>query len=334
MKHSLIPLFLIILVSCQKPVNHVSMPLMGTSVNLTMVCDTDRAGPAAGAAFGEIERIEKLMSPVRPESDVYRLNHEGAAGPVAVTEETYDLVKRAVYISGETGGYFDITFAALEGLWNFKDKNFIPPSPGAVASLLPLVGSGNIIFAGTGRGLSFARPGMKVGMGAIAKGYAVMKGVEALKAKGVKAGIVDAGGDLQVFGKKFFSPWVTGLRHPRKESILMTIELEDMDAIATSGDYERFVMRNGVRYHHIIDPRTGYPAKGGLVSVSVISKSAVLSDAFATAIFVMGLEKARVFLQRHGEIDVILIDENLNLYVSRRLADRISLIEKKKLEWL
>jgi len=332
-KRFVLSFIIIATVSCQKPVNHVSMPLMGTSVNLTMVCDTARAGAAAGAAFGEIERIERLMSPVRPESDVYRLNHEGAAGPVTVSRETCDLIKRSADISAETDGCFDITFAALEGLWNYKDKNFRPPSAFAVAARLPLVGSKNMVFDPGHRAIFFARPGMKIGMGAIAKGYAVMKGVEALKAKGVKAGIVDAGGDLQVFGKKFFSPWVTGLRHPRKESILMTIELEDMDAVATSGDYERFVVRNGVRYHHIIDPRTGYPAKT-FASVSVISKSAVLSDAFATAIFVMGLEKAREFLKRHGEIDVILIDEDLKLYVSRRLSDRITLLEKKKLEWL
>jgi FAD:protein FMN transferase len=332
-KPFLIAISLFVFISCQKPVNHVTMPLMGTAVNLTMVCDTELAGPAAGAAFGEIERIEKLMSPVRPESDVYRLNHAGAAGPVTVTKETFDLIKRSVDISSETGGYFDITFAALEHLWNYKDKNFIPPSPGTVAALLPLVGSKNIILNTDGKNVSFARPGMKIGLGAIAKGYAVLKGVEALKGKGVKAGIVDAGGDLQVFGKKFFSSWVTGLRHPRKESILLTIELNDMDAIATSGDYERFVMRNGVRFHHIIDPRTGYPTKT-FTSVSVISKSAVLSDAFATAIFVMGLDKAREFLQRHGEIDVILVDEKINLYVSRRLSDRMTLLEKRKVEWL
>ncbi len=323
----------LILAACQKPVNQVTRPLMGTSVNLTMVCDTDRAGTAAGAAFGEIERIEKLMSPVRPESDVYRLNHEGAVGPVTVGPETYDLIKKSVDISMETGGCFDITFAALEGLWNYKDKNFLPPSPAAVAALLPLVGSRNIILNPDRNSVSFARPGMKIGMGAIAKGYAVLKGLETLRKKGVKAGIVDAGGDLQVFGKKSFGPWVTGLRHPRKDAILLTVDLEDMDAIATSGDYERFVMRGGVRYHHIIDPRTGHPAKG-LTSVSVISKNAVLSDACATAIFVMGLEQAREFLMRHGELNVILIDHKLNLYVSRRISDRIKLLEEMKLEWL
>ncbi len=333
MKRVVLTMALLILIACQKPMNRVSMPLMGTSVNLTMICDTAAAGPAAGAAFGEIERIEKLMSPVRPGSDVYRINHEGFPGPVTVDRETCDLIKTSVMISAKSDGFFDITFAALEGLWNYKDKNFTPPSAAAVADLLPLVGSRNIIIHPDGKKVSFARPGMKIGLGAIAKGYAIVKSVEALKKMGVDSGIVEAGGDLQVFGKKYGSPWVTGLRHPRKESILLTIGLNDMDAVATSGDYERFVMHNGVRYHHIIDPHTGYPARG-LSSVSVISKNAMLSDAYATAIFAMGLDKARKFLKRHGEIDVILVDENLNMYVSRRLDGRISLMEKKKVEWL
>jgi len=333
MKRIFLPILLLILLSCQKPVNHVTRPMMGTSVNLTMVCDTELAGAAAGAAFGEMERIEKLLSPIRPESDLYRLNHGGAAGPVTVTEETGDLIKKSVDISAETGECFDITFAALEGLWNYKDKNFTPPSPGAVAALLPLVGSENIIISPEGKAISFARPGMKIGLGAIAKGYAVQKGVETLKGKGVKSGIVDAGGDLQVFGKKFFGSWVTGLRHPRKDAILLTVDLEDMDAIATSGDYERFIIRNGNRYHHIIDPRTGYPAKT-FSSVSVISKNAALSDAYATAIFVMGLDKAREFLRQHGEINVILADDKINLYISKRLKERITFLEKYAIEWL
>ncbi len=323
----ILPILLLILISCQKPVNHVTRPLMGTSVNLTMVCDTELAGAAAGAAFGEMERIEKLLSPIRPEGDLYRLNHGGAVGPVTVTKETGDLIKKSLDISAETEDCFDITFAVLEGLWNYKNKDFAPPSPGAVAALLPLVGSKNIIFSPDGKAISFARPGVKIGLGAIAKGYAVQRGVETLKGKGVTAGIVDAGGDLQVFGKKFFGSWVTGLRHPRKDAILLTVDLEDMDAIATSGDYERFVMRGGVRYHHIIDPRTGYPAKT-FSSVSVISKSAALSDAYATAIFVMGLDKAREFLKHHGEINVILADDKDNLFITKPLKERITFLGK------
>jgi FAD:protein FMN transferase len=252
---------------------------------------------------------------------------------VAVSGETYELVRKSVEISAETGGCFDITFAALSRLWDYKDKNFITPAGTAVAALLPLVGSGNIKLDPAAQSIAFARHGMKIGLGAIAKGYAVERGIDVFRKNGIRSAIVEAGGDLQVMGSRGSRPWITGLRDPRRDSILLTIDLRDLDAVATSGDYERFVMRDGVRYHHIIDPRTGYPTKT-FSSVTVISKNAVLSDAYATAIFVMGLEKARGFLGRHAEIDVILADQDVNLYISERLRKRITFLEKMKTEWL
>jgi FAD:protein FMN transferase len=326
-------LILIVTSSCQGPISRIGKPLMGTVVNLTFIGDAEKAPRTAQVVFGEIERIESLMSPYRPESDTYRLNRDGGAGPVVVNRETYDLIRKSVNVTTETGGCFDITFACMEHLWDYKKNNFTPPSPSAVAALLPLIGSQNILFYPDKKSISFARPGMKIGLGAIAKGYAVSKGIEALKNKGISDAIVEAGGDLQVMGTKHGKPWITGLRHPRRNIILLTIDLADMDAVATSGDYERVVIRNGVRYHHIIDPRTGYPANT-FSSVSVLSKNAVLSDAYATAIFVMGLEGAREFLKRHGEIDVILADQKVNLYISRRLKDRVTFLEKANVEWM
>jgi thiamine biosynthesis lipoprotein len=313
--------------------SRIGRPLLGTVVNVTIIGNPEKAPQTAQAVFTEIERIESLMSPYRPGSDVYRLNRDGGSGPVRVGAETYDLIRRSVNMTAETGGCFDITFASMERLWDYKNKNFTPPSRPAVAALLPLVGSRNIIFYPDKKSIAFARPGVKIGLGAIAKGYAVSRGIEVLKKEGISDGIVEAGGDLQVMGSKHGKPWITGLRHPRREVILLAIDLSDMDAVATSGDYERFVMRNGVRYHHIIDPRTGYLADT-FSSVSVLSKNAVLSDAYATAIFVMGLDGAREFLKRHGEIDVILADRDVNLYISRRLKDRIMFLEKAKVEWL
>ena len=332
-KRSLPLILLFLLISCDGNLNRIGRPQLGTVVNVTFIGDTAVAPQTAQAVFDEIERVESLMSPHRPGSDIDRLNREGAAGPVTVSAETYDLIKKSADISAETGGCFDVTFAAIEHLWNYKDKRFSPPARAAVASLLPLVNSKNILFYPEKKGVAFARPGMKIGLGAIAKGYAVQRGIIALKKKGVRNGIVEAGGDLQVIGSKFGRPWITGLRHPRKDTILATINLEDMDAVATSGDYERFVMRNGVRYHHIIDPRTGYPTDT-FTSVTVLSKNAVLSDAYATALFVMGLDTAREFLARHGEIDVILADKNVKLYMSKRLKGRVALLEQVTVEWL
>ncbi len=332
-KHALLLILTLFLVSCDGNLNRIGRPQLGTIVNVTFIGDTAAAPATAQSVFDEIERVESLMSPRRPGSDIDRLNRGGGSAPVTVSAETYGLVKKSAGISDETGRCFDVTFAALEHLWDYKNKAFAPPSRSAVAALMPLVDSKNIRFYPAEKGIGFARPGMKIGLGAIAKGYAVERGIVTLKAKGVRHGIVEAGGDLQVIGSKFGRPWITGLRHPRKDALLATISLEDMDAIATSGDYERFIMRNGVRYHHIIDPRTGFPADT-FSSVSVLSKNAVLSDAYATALFVMGLDTARVFLQRHAEIDVILADKNLNLYISKRLQGRVSLLEQVKVEWL
>jgi FAD:protein FMN transferase len=333
MKRVLLLALVALLSSCRGAVNSVSRPLMGTMVTVTFIGNPEKAPATCDAVFGEIARIEALMSPDRTGSDVNGLNHGGGTSPVAVSRETYELIRRSVEISAETGGSFDITFAPLAPLWNYKNKNFTPPSPGAVAALLPLVGSYKIKLYPDRVAVSFVVPGMKIGLGAIAKGYAVGKGIDALRKQGADAGIVEAGGDLQVLGTRYGKPWVTGLRDPRRDAILLTLELEDGDAIATSGDYERFVMRKGVRYHHILDPHTGYPASG-FCSVSVVSKSAALSDAYATAIFVMGPERAREFLGRHAEISVILVDPKEKLFISKRLKDRVTMLEQRSVTWL
>jgi thiamine biosynthesis lipoprotein len=323
----------VFILSCSGSVIHMSKPQLGTIVNLTFIADQEAAPGIARDVFAEIERIENLMSPVRTASDVYRLNAGAGRGPVAVGAETFGLIKKSSEVSSETGGCFDITFASIARLWDYKNKNFSPPSREAVAGLLPLVNFRNVVMHPERRSISFARPGVKIGLGGIAKGYAVQRGVEVLRKRGVDSAIVEAGGDLQVMGNNRGKSWVTGLRHPRKNAILLAIELDDMDAVATSGDYERLVMRGDRRYHHIIDPRTGYPTDT-FSSVTVISKNAVLSDAYATAIFVMGLEGAREFLNRHAEIGVILADQQVNVYISQRLKDRITLLDKAKVEWL
>lgn len=333
MKRIIIIALIASLWSCRGAVNSVSRPLLGTMVTVTFIADPEDAPATGEAVFNEIARVEELLSPVRPESDVSRLNRDGGAGPVAVSRETYDLVARAVAISGETDGSFDITFAPLEPLWNYKNRNFVPPSSGAVAALLPRVGYEKLRLL-PGRGaIAFDRAGMRIGLGGVGKGYAVEKGIAVLRKRGIEAGIVTAGGDLQVMGTKFGRPWVTGLRDPRRDAILLTLGLEDGDAISTSGDYERFVMHDGVRYHHILDPRTGYPATG-FCSVSVLSKSSPLSDAYATAIFIMGPERAREFLDRHSEIGVILVDMKEKLFISKKLKGRVTMLERRNITWL
>ncbi len=333
MKRFLFFIFLLGLSSCQGSIVHVSKFQLGTLINLTFIGDEVRAPQTAEAVFDEIERVENLMSPYRRSSDVYRLDHMKVRGPVPVSKETYNLVKKSVDLSVETGGCFDITFASIAGLWDYKSKNFVPPDTSIVERMLPLVNYRNIILYPERRAIAFTRPGVKIGLGGIAKGYAVHRGIEIFRKRGVRSAIVEAGGDLQVMGTKFGKRWNIGLKNPRENSIMLSLGLEDGEAVATSGDYERFATYRGVRYSHIIDPRTGRPTDN-FASVSVISESATLSDAYATAIFVMGLDRAREFLARHAEIGVILVDRKQNAYISSRLRDRITFLEHVKVTWL
>ena len=323
----------LVLSSCQGSIIHVSKPLMGTLVNLTYIGDPTAAGEISRAAFSEAGRIDALLSPTRTESDVFRLNEGAGRWPVAVSAEARALIKKSAAISGETEGCYDPTAAPLSALWDFTNKKFTPPDSGVVAAVRALADYRNIQFPQDGKSVFLKAPGMKIGLDAVGRGYAVRKALDALSARGVRSAIVEEGGNLQVLGTKYGKKWITGLRNPRKSSILLNIELEDMDAVSTCGDYDRFALVNGRRYHDIIDPRTGYPAEG-FSSVTVISKHPVLSAGYARAIFVMGLVSARTFLARHGEIDVILVGSDLKLYASSRLKKRIAFIENPVVEWL
>ncbi|HSV97849.1 MAG TPA: FAD:protein FMN transferase [Spirochaetota bacterium] len=308
-------------------------PMLGTIITITIIADSSEAGVRASeAAFNEIARIEALMSPRLAGSDVARLNRDGGRIHVTVSDETFALIEKSIEVSHRTDGAFDISFASLGHLWNLASDDFRPPGHRETARLLPLVDYRKITLHPESRRVSFALPGMRVGLGGIAKGYAIARAVGALRREGVRASIVDAGGDLQVTGDKFGEPWRVGLMHPRKKEILLTIAARDGDSVVTSGDYERFAFFNGERYHHIIDPKTGFPARG-LASVTVLCSDPVLADAYATALFVMGGVRAREFALAHPEIKVILIDEDMRISASRELEDRVGPSGRAKIEW-
>jgi len=326
----LIPVF--IFTSCKDSVYRVGRPVLGTVVNITVISSKGKAAEASEDVFNEFKRIETEMSPFKKSSDVYRINNSVPKSRLSISNETFSLIEQSVNISDDTYGCFDITFESIAHLWNYKNKKFIPPSRNRVRKILSLVNYRNINLFPDEKALSLAKKGMKISLGGIAKGYAIKRGISILKEKGIKSGIVDAGGDLQVIGEKFGEKWKTGLMHPRKKSLLLSIDMEDMDTIATSGDYERFVMYRGKRYHHIIDPHTGSPTHT-FSSVSVISKDPVISDSYATAIFVMGYERAVKFIDEHPEIKIILIDLKNKVFVSKSLKDRITLLEDVTVKW-
>lgn len=312
----------------------VSRPMLGTIVSISLYASAaDEGGRLASLAFDEIERIENLMSPVRPQSDIYRINNTRSF-PVKISNETASLIEDACLVSAATNGAFDVSFVPLGNIWNYKNKNFIPPDVRKIEKAKGLVNYKNIYLNRETSELSL-NSGMSIGFGAIAKGYAAKQAMLVLKNAGVGNAIIAVAGDIKVIGRNRWRPWSIGLQHPRKDGILLTIDLDDEECIDTSGDYERFAVYEGKRYHHIIDPRSGRPAESGLVSVSVIGNSPEMTDAWSTAMFILGLEESRKLLKQYPELKGILVDDNLNIYASKSLMEKIHLTEKYfKIVWI
>ncbi|MCX7679123.1 MAG: FAD:protein FMN transferase [Spirochaetes bacterium] len=292
----------------------------------------DTAMNAANAAFDEIARIERLMSPVVVTSDVCRINALADRQSVEVSEETFKILEYAKEVWRKSEGAFDITFASVAHLWHFDPKNFSPPSNHRVRSFLHLVNSENLLLDRARKAVRFRKKNMKIGLGGIAKGLAILRAIETLQRHGIRNAIVEAGGDLMVIGTKGNERWRVGLVHPRKKEILAVIEMFPGKAVATSGDYERFSMYRGIRYHHILDPSTGFPARN-CISVSVICDDPIKADAYATACFVLGKEKAFA-LAKKDNFSLIVIDTNMQMYVSETLQGKINLIGNIPLQWV
>jgi len=315
--------------SCNEKIHHVSKPQLGTIVNLTIISDSSTASQASSAAFKEIDRIENMMSPYKKGSDIQKIRFSRGK-IIELNSETWNLIDRSLGISKETKGAFDITFASLSGLWNFKRKNFIPPSHEMVKKRLTLVDYRKVQLYPEEK--IRVPSGMRIGLGGIAKGYAIARASYILKKHGIKNAIVEEGGDLQVLGNKFGSPWKTGIMHPRDKTLIAVIKMRDGESIATSGDYERFKRFKGKRYHHIIDPRSGFPAES-FISVSVLSKDPVLSDAYATAFSVMKLNEIKTFLKKYPDLGVILVDRKMNIFITKGIRKRLTLAPGLKVRW-
>ncbi|OQA94122.1 MAG: Thiamine biosynthesis lipoprotein ApbE precursor [Spirochaetes bacterium ADurb.Bin218] len=299
-------------------------------MSITIADDINRA-PFFEEAFKEIERIQAIFNPNDSSSDISRVNTFAFSRPVALSDEFLDIVSIASEISEKTFGSFDMTFASLGRLWDFNEENFVPPSHEQIKELLKFVSYKNVIVDKKAKTVSLAKYGTKIGLGGIVKGYASKKAIEVLKSKGVKNCLVACAGDIHVAGTNNGRPWLVGIKDPRGESVIATFYMTDGDSVSTSGDYERYKIYKGKRYHHIIDPRTGYPADSGLISVTVFSKDPILTDAYSTAFFVMGLEKALAILKRDLSISAALITSDMKVYVSSSLRDKIHFREDLKI---
>jgi FAD:protein FMN transferase len=296
---------------CARPDERVfkdSAILMGTVVEITVAHRSEaQARAAIASALAEIRRIDDLVSTHKPGSVISLVNRDGTDRMVPVGREIFDLLRVAEAISAASGGAFDVTVWPLSHLWDFDSGGMIP-SPAELGKNLPAVGYSRLIFNESDSSVGFSGSGMGLDLGAIAKGWAVDCAIGKLEASGIRDAIVDAGGDLRILGSrpgKGF--WRIGVQHPRDPgTLLATFELRDT-AIVTSGDYERFFIVSGERYHHILDPATGQPARG-CRSVTVLAPSAAEADACATAAFVLGPDKGIAFLQDRPGVRGFIVD--------------------------
>lgn len=292
--------------------------LMGTPFSLTLPADVEPAAAraAADAAFAEIARVEHAMSEWRPDSEISRVN-AAAPAAVAVSAETRHVLARALDLARQSDGAFDPTWAALRGLWRFDGRPALPRRD-ALTAALALVDHRAVHVEGDT--VRLGRPGMALGLGAIAKGWGIDRAAAVLRARGITAFIVDGGGDLYVAGRKpGGARWTVGVRHPRQaEALVAELPVEDA-AVVSSGDYERFFELGGRRYHHILDLRTGLPAERS-VAVTVRAPDATLADALATAIFVLGPVDGLALAARHPGVDAAVLAPDGAVHATRGFA--------------
>ncbi|MBE0571092.1 MAG: FAD:protein FMN transferase [Ignavibacteriaceae bacterium] len=288
---------------------HRTQILLGTVVDI-QVRETDekKANDAITKAFTEIMRIDDLFTTYNEDSPVRQFNHSNDS-IISVDEELYSLMVLCDSVWKMSDGCFDVALEPLIQFWGFDSKSPVVPNELEIKSALlesnwnkiKLVNDGNV-FRSAKTGLNF---------GAIAKGYAVDKAVDVLQNSGIQSALVNAGGEIKTIG----NDWVVGVQHPRNvNEIIRRIKLNGMSA-ATSGDYENYFKKDNVRYHHILDPKTGYPSKG-LQSVTVIHKDNAFADGLATAVFVMGKEKGLKLIEKLNDTEVMIIDENGEIFYS------------------
>jgi thiamine biosynthesis lipoprotein len=298
---------------------------MGTEVRIAIFTeDEEGARRAAAAGLKEIARLEGLMTTWRPDSEVSRVNAQAGVAPVHVSDEVLEVVEMAQRASRMSDGAFDITFEALHGLWKFdEDLEKKIPSDAEIKARLPLVDYRQVAVDRRGKTLFLKKRGMRINLGGIAKGYAVDRAVAVLRKAGFQNAIVQAGGDLMCAGDKDGQPWTAGIRDPRgdRNDAFAALRLSN-HAFSTAGDYERFFILDGQRYHHILDPKTGKPATRSR-SVTIYAPSALLADALDDAVFILGWKRGIDMIERLDDVGAVVVDADGQLHVSSRVKDRL-----------
>ncbi len=288
--------------------------IMGTRIAVEFWdADTHHAEQCAERVFNEMHRIDALMSPYKPDSELSHINQQAANEAIQVSEEMFKLLKKSMQISQLSNGAFDITFSSVGHLYNYREH--IKPTEQEIQQSLANINYRHVLLDDTNHSVRFARSGVVIDLGGIAKGYAVDNGIAILVDCGIKGGLVTAGGDSRILGDRGNRPWMMGIRHPRKKDAVAVMLPLSNTAISTSGDYERYFIENGERYHHIISPQTG-KSVSGTWSATVIGPDATTTDALSTTLFVLGPEKGLQLIESSPGIDAVIIDAQGQMHYS------------------
>jgi FAD:protein FMN transferase len=307
------------IVSCSRnssdPLHKSSRLLLGTLVEVTIPGDADKAASATQAVFDEIKRIEDLTS-FHKQSGLTAVNDAAGTGPVKVDAELLDLIATALDTSEKTKGAFDPTVGVLSRLWSFSGGEPRLPDQSEIADALTKVGGARIQIDRSAGTISLPVKGMALDLGGIAKGYALDRSAKVLKDHGITSALVNAGGDVLVMGEKEpGKPWRVGVQDPRNPREVVAVVAVKDRVIMTSGDYERFFIKDGKRYHHILNPKTGYPAEG-VQSVTLVATSGVRAEPLGTTIFAKGIADGLAYVQSLGDVEAMVIDGNGEVHLT------------------
>lgn len=293
---------------------------MGSRFDITVVAkDQVEADEYIDLAVSEITRIEQLISSWDSNSQTSEVNRNAGLRPVKVDAELFDLIQRAIGISKLTDGAFDVSYASMDKIWKFDGSMTVMPSTDSIKASVSKVGFQNVVLDKESSTVFLKLKGMKIGFGAIGKGYAADKAKDLLISKGVVSGIINASGDMNTWGKQpDGSEWKVAITNPMDKNKVFALLPITNGAVVTSGNYEKYVTFNDVRYTHIIDPRSGYPATG-IISVTVFAPKAELADALATSVFVMGIEVGLNRINQLPKVECIIIDDKGNIITSKNI---------------
>ncbi len=291
--------------------------IMGTRIMVQLWAEDPVAGEQAiDAVMADMQHIDDTMSTYKPTSEVSKVNAQAAAAPVRISTDLFQLLQTALHYSEITEGAFDITYASVGYLYDFRAH--VHPTEQQIDAALPAVNYRHVLLDPQAQTVRFSRPGVRIDLGGIAKGYAVDRGIAILKARGYSHALVNAGGDSRVIGDRFGEPWVVGISDPNHPDRYFTrIPLENT-AYSTSGDYERYFDENGVRYHHIIDPHTGHSASK-VRSATVLAPTATQTDGLSKTAFVLGPEEALRIYAKLPDVEAVFVTPDGRVLYSKGL---------------